>query len=127
MPQVLQGITILDFTRGMPGAIATMVCSDFGAAVIKVEPPGGDPFRAFPGALQWDRGKKSVILDLKEAQGPDIIPIPGAKSRKHLQENVKAVDLKLTDDDLARLNAIMKPGAAAGPRLPEEQMARVNL
>ena len=69
MPQVLQGITILDFTRGMPGAIATMVCSDFGAQVIKVEPPGGDPFRAFPGALQWDRGKKSVILDLKEAQG----------------------------------------------------------
>ena len=69
MPQVLEGITILDFTRGMPGAIATMVGSDFGAEVIKVEPPGGDPFRSMPGALQWDRGKRSVVLDLKSSQG----------------------------------------------------------
>ena len=68
-----------------------------------------------------------IALAWLMAQGPDIIPIPGAKSRKHLQENVKAVDLKLTDDDLSRLNAIMPPGAAAGSRLPEEQMARVNL
>ncbi len=69
MPQVLEGITILDFTRGMPGAIATMVGSDFGAEVIKVEPPGGDPFRSMPGALQWDRGKRSVVLDLKSRRG----------------------------------------------------------
>ena len=41
MPQVLQDITILDFTRGMPGAIATMVCSDFGAQVIKIHWHGG--------------------------------------------------------------------------------------
>lgn len=69
MAQVFDGISVLDFTRGMPGSIATMVMSDFGAEVIKVEPPGGDPFRDWPGAIQWNRGKKSVILDLKGAEG----------------------------------------------------------
>ena len=69
MAQVFEGINVLDFTRGMPGSIATMVMSDFGAEVIKVEPPGGDPFRLWPGAIQWNRGKKSVILDLKSPEG----------------------------------------------------------
>ena len=69
MAQVFEGITVLDFTRGMAGSVATMVMSDFGADVIKVEPPGGDPFRDWPGAIQWDRGKKSVILDLKTRDG----------------------------------------------------------
>ena len=62
---VLEGITVLDFTSGMAGCLATMVLSDFGAEVIKVEPPGGEPFRDWPGAVQWNRGKKSVVLDLK--------------------------------------------------------------
>ena len=66
MTEVLEGITVLDFTRGMAGSIATMVLSDFGAEVIKVEPPQGDPFRAYPAALLWNRGKKSVVLDLGE-------------------------------------------------------------
>jgi aryl-alcohol dehydrogenase-like predicted oxidoreductase len=78
-------------------------------------------------AEEKDATPAQIALAWLMAQGNDIIPIPGAKSRKHLQENVKAIDLKLTDDDLSRLNAIMKPGAAAGPRLPDEQMARVNL
>ena len=69
MAEVFEGITVLDFTRGMPGSIATMVLSDFGAEVIKVEPPGGDPFRDWPGAIQSNRGKKSVVLDLKSADG----------------------------------------------------------
>ena len=61
------------------------------------------------------------------AQGNDIIPIPGAKSRNHLEENVKAIDIKLTPDDLARLDKIMPLGAAAGMRLTEEQLSRVNI
>ena len=69
MAQVFDGITVLDFTRGMPGGIATMVMSDFGAEVIKVEAPGGEKFRDWPGAIQWNRGKKSVILDLKTPEG----------------------------------------------------------
>ena len=69
MAQVLDGITVLDFSWGMPGSIATMVLSDYGAEVIKVEPPDGDPFRDWPASLQWNRGKKSVILDLKTSMG----------------------------------------------------------
>lgn len=63
MTQVLGGITVLDFTQGMAGAIATMVLSDFGAEVIKIEPPDGDAYRKFPSSLLWNRGKKSVVLD----------------------------------------------------------------
>ena len=67
--QVFSGVRVLDFTRGMAGSLATMVLSDFGAEVIKVEPPGGEPFREWPGAVQWNRGKKSVALDLKTPEG----------------------------------------------------------
>ncbi|HEU4345056.1 MAG TPA: aldo/keto reductase [Candidatus Binatia bacterium] len=59
------------------------------------------------------------------AQGSDIIPIPSSKSRRHLEENLKAMDIKLTKDDLARLDAILPPGAAAGPRTKD--MDRVNV
>jgi crotonobetainyl-CoA:carnitine CoA-transferase CaiB-like acyl-CoA transferase len=65
MTQLLEDITVLDFTQGMAGSVATMVMSDFGARVIKIEPPGGDPYRAMPSAPVWHRGKKSVILDLE--------------------------------------------------------------
>lgn len=71
MPQVFEGITVLDFTQGRPGGVATMVMSDFGAEVIKIEPPGGEKFRDAPGSIQWNRGKKSVVLDLKTADGRD--------------------------------------------------------
>ena len=69
MAQVFDGITVLDFTSGRAGGVATMVLSDFGAEVIKVEPPGGEKFRDAPGAIQWNRGKKSVVLDLKTPDG----------------------------------------------------------
>ena len=69
MAQVFDGITVLDFTSGRAGGVATMVLSDFGAEVIKVEPPGGEKFRDAPGAVQWNRGKKSVVLDLKTPDG----------------------------------------------------------
>ena len=65
MTEVLEGVIILDFSFGWAGSVATMVLSDFGAQVIKVEPPGGDPSRAWPQALLWNRGKKSVILNLR--------------------------------------------------------------
>ena len=71
MAQVFDGITVLDFTSGRAGGVATMVMSDFGAEVIKVEPPGGEKFRRSPGSIQWNRGKKSIVLDLKTQDGRD--------------------------------------------------------
>jgi aryl-alcohol dehydrogenase-like predicted oxidoreductase len=50
------------------------------------------------------------------AQGEDVVPIPGTKRRSYLEENVGALDVELTADDLARLDAIAPPGAAAGTR-----------
>ena len=69
MAQICDGIRVIDFSTGMPGAIATMMLSDNGAEVIKVEPPTGDPDRAAPAFRQWQRGKKSVVLDLGTAEG----------------------------------------------------------
>ena len=56
------GLMVLDFSSGMPGTLATAVLADFGAEVIKVEPPTGDPLRSHPSWLAWNRGKKSIIL-----------------------------------------------------------------
>jgi aryl-alcohol dehydrogenase-like predicted oxidoreductase len=59
--------------------------------------------------------------------GAFIVPIPGAKSRKHLEENVRAADIVLTADDLQELDRIVPPNAASGTRYPIEQMHRLNV
>jgi aryl-alcohol dehydrogenase-like predicted oxidoreductase len=59
-------------------------------------------------------------------QGDDIVPIPGTKRVKYLEENVGALDVKLTPDDLRRIDAIAPKGVAAGTRYPESGMATVN-
>lgn len=61
------------------------------------------------------------------AQGRDIVPIPGCKSRKHLEENIKAIDIELSAEDLVYLEKALPPGAAAGTRYPEANMGRVNI
>jgi len=60
------------------------------------------------------------------AQGDDIVPIPGTKRRSYLEENLGALDVALTAEDLARLDEVMPPGAAAGLRYPEAMMRVVN-
>ncbi|HXG94985.1 MAG TPA: aldo/keto reductase [Blastocatellia bacterium] len=60
------------------------------------------------------------------ARGRDIVPIPGTKHRKYLEENVGALDVKLTEDDLRRIDEIAPRGAAAGTRYPEAIMHMVN-
>ena len=59
--------------------------------------------------------------------GAFIIPIPGAKSRKHLEENVRAAEIVLTADDLTEIKRIVPHGAASGTRYPMGQMHRLNL
>jgi len=61
------------------------------------------------------------------AQGSDIVPIPGTKRRRYLEENVGALDVNLTTDDLARIDRIIPPGAAAGTRYHEAGMEMLGL
>ena len=60
------------------------------------------------------------------AQGPDIVPIPGTKRRKYLEENVAALEVKLTPEDLLRIDEVAPKGVAAGTRYPEAMMSAVN-
>jgi aryl-alcohol dehydrogenase-like predicted oxidoreductase len=58
--------------------------------------------------------------------GRDIVPIPGTKRRKYLEENVGAADVRLTRDDMATLDAALAPEKVAGPRYSPKQMAQVD-
>jgi aryl-alcohol dehydrogenase-like predicted oxidoreductase len=60
------------------------------------------------------------------AQDKNIVPIPGTKRRKYLEENVAAIELKLTKEDLRRIEEIFPTGAVAGERYPEHMMKIVN-
>lgn len=77
----LDGVTVLDLTRLLPGAVATMMLGDFGANIIKIEEPGlGDPARQSragikqPGAyfLATNRNKRSATINLKHERGREI-------------------------------------------------------
>jgi aryl-alcohol dehydrogenase-like predicted oxidoreductase len=59
-------------------------------------------------------------------KGPDIVPIPGTKRRKYLEENVGAAAVRLTRDDMAALDAALAPGTVSGPRYSEKQQAMVD-
>ena len=61
------------------------------------------------------------------AQGEDIVPIPGTKRQKYLEENIAAVEITLTQSDLERMNRIAPKGIVAGDRYPESSMQFVNL
>jgi aryl-alcohol dehydrogenase-like predicted oxidoreductase len=68
-----------------------------------------------------------VALAWLLSRGDDIVPIPGTKRRKYLDENAAAVQFHLEPHELARLAEKIPPGAAAGERYPEPAMRRVNL
>ncbi|HSB55533.1 MAG TPA: CoA transferase, partial [Gemmatimonadales bacterium] len=81
MGQALEGLTVLDLTQLLPGPVAGMLLGDFGADVIKVEPPGGDPARAHgatpdaPGPVfrAVNRNKRGLALDLSRPEGRDVL------------------------------------------------------
>jgi aryl-alcohol dehydrogenase-like predicted oxidoreductase len=75
-----------------------------------------------------DKGCTSAQLALAwvTAQGEDVVPIPGTKRRRYLEENVAAADIILTPAELRRLDAVFPSGAAAGERYPTAMMASVN-
>ncbi len=60
------------------------------------------------------------------AQGSDIVPIPGTKKRKYLEENIRALDVRLEAADLARIDRVIPPGAASGERYAPAALRAVN-
>jgi aryl-alcohol dehydrogenase-like predicted oxidoreductase len=74
--------------------------------------------REFAVARTIGRGRRAGVF---------IIPIPGAKSRQHFEENVGAAGIVLTEDDLAEIDRIVPPGAASGTRYSPGQMHRLNV
>jgi aryl-alcohol dehydrogenase-like predicted oxidoreductase len=79
-------------------------------------------------AYSADKGCTPAQLTLAWvlAQGDDIVPIPGTKRRQYLEENVGALDVRLTPEELTELDGLLPPGAAAGARYPEPGMRAVN-
>jgi len=65
----LDGIRVLDLSQGIAGPLGVLFLAEHGADVIKVEPPGGDPFRSYEGARCWNRSRRSVIVDLTSDEG----------------------------------------------------------
>ena len=70
---ITSGLRVLELGSGISGALAGMVLADYGAEVIKVEPPGGDPQRSQPAFLMWNRGKQSLVADLASAQDAERV------------------------------------------------------
>jgi aryl-alcohol dehydrogenase-like predicted oxidoreductase len=75
-----------------------------------------------------DKGVKPAQLALAWvlAQGEDIVPIPGTAKREHLEENLAALDITLSADELARIDAVAPKGVASGARYPEAALQHVN-
>ncbi len=106
-----------------------------------------DDYRRFSPRFQGDNFKKNLdlvdrIAELAKekgitagqlalawvlAQGDDIVPIPGTKRRKYLEENAVAADVTLSEEDLKRINEVAPQGVAAGTRYPEAMMKFVDL
>lgn len=68
-----------------------------------------------------------VALAWLLAQGPDIVPIPGTKHRRYLEQNLAAADLQLSAAELAQLSAAFPPGVTAGTRYPEKQLKALGI
>ncbi|HEY2286629.1 MAG TPA: CoA transferase [Streptosporangiaceae bacterium] len=106
----LSGVQVVDLTAGIAGAVATMLMADFGAAVVRIEPPGGDPLRSLPGWATWSRGKQSATMSAGDAA-----------ARAALAGLLAGADICVTSDVTAQavspaaLDALL--AEVAGPRL----------
>jgi len=116
-------------------------------AIQKFEDLAPDDYRRFSPRFQGENFQKNLDLvqKIKEmaeekgcatsqlalawllAQGEDIVPIPGTKRVSYLMENIGALQIKLTNEDLQRIDEVAPKGAAAGERYEETGMKSVNL
>lgn len=103
---VCDGLRVVELAQGMAGPLAGMVLADYGADVVKVEPPAGDWARARPGFLMWNRGKRSVVADLRTEAG-----------RQDVRDLLAAADIAIVS---------WRPGVAERLGLDYESAAAVN-
>jgi crotonobetainyl-CoA:carnitine CoA-transferase CaiB-like acyl-CoA transferase len=102
-----QGVRVLDCTQGLAGPLATMLLADFGAQVLKLEPPGGDRAKPNPGYLTWNRNKQRLTLDL--ADGAD---------RARLEPLLAAADIAVFDHSPRELEALELDAETLAERHP---------
>ncbi|MFF4761359.1 CaiB/BaiF CoA transferase family protein [Streptomyces sp. NPDC001292] len=99
---MLAGLCVIDMTTGIAGPMATRLMAEYGADVIKVEPPGGDPFRDTSLFATANRGKRGITLDLRSA--PDRARLDdllaNADVLVHGLRPGKATELGLDDETL---------------------------
>lgn len=102
----LDGIRIVDLTSYIAGSYAAMMLADLGAHVDKIESPAGDSFRELPGFYGWNRGKRSVCVDLKTPEGREVV-----------ERLVRAGDVVMEN---------MRPGVSDRLGLGEEALRKIN-
>ncbi len=109
MSLVLDGIRVLDLSTGIAGPMATMLLADHGADVTRIERPGEEPLREQLGHHAWNRGKRSAVLDLKNAEDKRAFLALAATADVLVESNAPGVTKRL-GIDYATLSA-------ANPRL----------
>jgi aryl-alcohol dehydrogenase-like predicted oxidoreductase len=119
------------FLTGRFKAISDFADGDFRRNSPRFQDPNFEKNQQLVSTIEELAGEKrcapsQLALAWCLAQGDDIIPIPGTKRVQYLRENVNAVDVKLTPEDVRRINEAFPPGAASGERYPAPQMQRVG-
>lgn len=104
----LHGIRVIDFGQYIAGPVTAMLLGDFGADVIRVDPPGGPRFNT-PANATWNRGKRSIVLDLKTAADLAVA--------KKLISTADVVIENFRPGVMARLGLGAKAMTAANPKL----------
>ena len=72
----LGGLRVVDFSNTLSGTQISQLLADFGADVVHVEPPGGSVLRTQPAWPFWGRGKRSIVLDLKDDADASLATSP---------------------------------------------------
>jgi crotonobetainyl-CoA:carnitine CoA-transferase CaiB-like acyl-CoA transferase len=101
----LDGIRVVDLTSYIAGSYAAMMLADLGAAVVKVESLRGDSFRELPGFFGWNRGKRSIAVDLKAPDGRAIVERL-ARAGDVVMENMRVGAAERLGLGAARLRAL---------------------
>src|SRR5439155_255459 len=102
-------VRVVDLTSYTAGSYAAMQLADLGASVIKVESLEGDSFRELPGFFGWNRGKRSLAVDLKTAEGRGIV--------HRLAKRADVVMENMRPGVADRLGVGYEPLSAINPRL----------